>query len=690
MIEPTHHSNGTPSGNRRIRKWYFSLSEASIERKDHGWRGLTRVAVASALRNTSLQPYMLYDGQESDFTAELRAMGVTVIFHRVSFYDRLVEIAPTRTADYLGIALGVFPRVEIPWLELEDDVVLFTDCDVMFLGDLHLEGVPEFFAAAPQMSQTDYENDMNAGVMVMNVPALRADLPRFINFITDHLGDGWPGCDQENYRRFYNGRWDRLDLTLNWKPYWGDNSAARIVHWHGPKPPLVRRMLADPALQTVTDWKMLFERNAGSYESFLKVWDAFAVTTRHEIIGHLDVFSESGGGGWAIYPENLPCPVTLTIRIDGELVGTIVCNQPRSDIKAAYGVETAGFTFSIPGRFSDSKPHMLELCDAAGFSVSLKRNGAAVQSHWFSHSRVTSALTGQKGGYAQESKNLTNDSPDLNVPCVANTGCLDAPTDTIESKPVSRERKLLAPQGLYRAPGAALEVADSSPATKDNVATEVSMFALSGPTIGSLIRWGFESSPNRGAHMTRFFMYRVLKDLLIEQDAEYKTVLAISHSIELGKKLGLTKCRYTEANYPSHSMVDLKFATAEFDFCVSDQVLEHVEGDPVEAFVESARIVKDGGFLCHTTCFNMPIHGSPSDYWRYTPESLKLMCRLAKCEPVHVGGWGNREAWAIIQAGFATQGIPEDETNPLYKIATTNDLLWPIVVWVVARKPISC
>ena len=45
---------------------------------------------------------------------------------------------------------------------------------------------------------------------------------------------------------------DLLPDELNWKPYWGLNSNAEIVHFHGPKPSLVLEFL------TKSDVKSLF------------------------------------------------------------------------------------------------------------------------------------------------------------------------------------------------------------------------------------------------------------------------------------------------------------------------------------------------------------------------------------------------------------------------------------------------
>lgn len=211
---------------------------------------------------------------------------------------------------------------------------------------------------------------------------------------------------------------------------------------------------------------------------------------------------------------------------------------------------------------------------------------------------------------------------------------------------------------------------------------------LSSQTISALIKWSLENaSPDRGAHITRFKMYRELQDAFRQVDGPEKRILAISSSAGFGHDiLGLKAAAYTEAHYPSANMLDLKFETGTFDFCVSDQVLEHVEGDPFKAFSESVRVLKKGGFVCHTTCFLNEIHGSPKDFWRFTPDALSLMARSAGCEIVASEGWGNRDAWAIINAGFRFHPIPNDPRHPLHEIAVKNEKEWPIHVWIIARK----
>lgn len=209
--------------------------------------------------------------------------------------------------------------------------------------------------------------------------------------------------------------------------------------------------------------------------------------------------------------------------------------------------------------------------------------------------------------------------------------------------------------------------------------------SFSSDTIKELLAYTLKGGT--GWHITRNFMYKTLGGKLREFDGKGKTCLAISSSRYFGKILGLYALEYTDADYPEHNILDLHFADKAFDFCVSDQVLEHVEGDPFVAFRESARVVKPGGFICHTTCFITEVHGVPKDFWRFTPGALELLATSAGCDVVEAGSWGNREAWALIHAGFRTARLPEDPEHPLYKLAMRNEPQWPIVTWILARKP---
>ena len=207
-------------------KWYFACNDRSPD-----YEYMIKAAVESAVRNTSLKPVMLYDGAANSLTEWASKQGVEVIAHRVSFYSALEAFY---SPDLLPTASGTFLRCDIPIIETDDECVLYTDCDVLFTETFDLPEPPKLFACAPETHPQDW-SILNAGVMVMNVPALRQSHAAFKSFIEDQLPT-LTTFDQSAYNRFYAAQHTQLPLEYNWKTYWGKNPNAKIIHFHGPKP----------------------------------------------------------------------------------------------------------------------------------------------------------------------------------------------------------------------------------------------------------------------------------------------------------------------------------------------------------------------------------------------------------------------------------------------------------------------
>ena len=204
-------------------------------------------------------------------------MGVTVRHKSVTFLPNIQgrwhELGYGPDPLRMAIIAGAYLRTEIPALGLPDDYILYTDCDVLFLADPEVERFrPAYFACAPQRNPNDL-GDINSGVMVMNVPAMRAEVENFWHFIVNNF-ERFGAYDQDALREDYAGRFETLPLEMNWKPYWGVNDAARIVHFHGPKPGVVRHLLSDPTYPIPPIWRELFEENQAAYVEYLRRWEA--------------------------------------------------------------------------------------------------------------------------------------------------------------------------------------------------------------------------------------------------------------------------------------------------------------------------------------------------------------------------------------------------------------------------------
>ncbi len=205
----------------------------------------------------------------------------------------------------------------------------------------------------------------------------------------------------------------------------------------------------------------------------------------------------------------------------------------------------------------------------------------------------------------------------------------------------------------------------------------------------SVIAEALKTSSPGSWNITRHFMYSRLREILKAYDGTDKQCLSISHSAFLAKLMGLQQARIIEANYPEHDILRLVFPDDTFDVCLSDQVLEHVEGNPYDAFQESVRVTKPGGFIVHTTCFMNEIHHTPKDYWRFTPDALRMIAEHCRATVLEAGGWGNKDVWSFMELGFRTIPVPSDPHHPICQMAMQNDETIPIVTWVVAQKPVA-
>jgi len=191
---------------------------------------------------------------------------------------------------------------------------------------------------------------------------------------------------------------------------------------------------------------------------------------------------------------------------------------------------------------------------------------------------------------------------------------------------------------------------------------------------------------SKGSHITRYYMYKHLSKYSASRPENLK-VLSISHSEGLAKLLGFSDQQITDVSYPEYNVLRLPFQDGEFDAVVSDQVLEHIEGEPQLAINELFRVLKSNGIALHTTCFINPIHECPNDYWRFTPDALKLLTKQHG-DILDIGGWGSPLAWLFIFIGLRFQPIPDAPWHPAHWVATKNNPLWPIVTWVLSQKTI--
>lgn len=227
----------------------------------------TKLAVLSAIQNTKLKPHLLYSGRSNALTRWLEDRGVVIVKSQLPYLHVIQELE--NCGRYTTKSTGHWLRTNICLEEWEDSHVLYTDIDILFLKDPQLSKIrPRYFAAAPEFDPHSW-NYFNAGVMVANPAGLRRNYWEFEKYLTKNIVEHTYGFhDQIAYNEFYRGRWDRLPLELNWKPYWGSNSDAVLLHFHGPKFQAIQAIINDE-----WDWSTGHGKQIGSL--FVNFVDAY-------------------------------------------------------------------------------------------------------------------------------------------------------------------------------------------------------------------------------------------------------------------------------------------------------------------------------------------------------------------------------------------------------------------------------
>ena len=104
---------------------------------------------------------------------------------------------------------------------------------------------------------------------------------------------------------------------------------------------------------------------------------------------------------------------------------------------------------------------------------------------------------------------------------------------------------------------------------------------------------------------------------------------------------------------------DLPLADASFDVVLCLDTIEHV-ARPWLAYAEMHRVLRPGGLLLTSTVFWCGIHSHPCDYWRCTPQGLRIW--LERFATVWAGcdSPDERAPKIIVAAALKSQGeIPE-------------------------------
>ena len=208
---------------------------------------MLNATLKSARNNTSLDLYALYDGPiEHKAYKLLEFYNVNIIKHSFSHKEYLEKVYPKefllesygKIDSYNKIA-GTFMRMDIPFFEKTDDFVLYVDIDVIFIKDIKFDNIllPEYLAACPEYSKNIKDMDyFNAGVLLFNVKGMREKCQQIFEMLKRGERNKINLFDQGYLNQVCFSNMELLPLEYNWKPYWGINENAKIIHFHGIKP----------------------------------------------------------------------------------------------------------------------------------------------------------------------------------------------------------------------------------------------------------------------------------------------------------------------------------------------------------------------------------------------------------------------------------------------------------------------
>jgi hypothetical protein len=260
----------------------------NFDERASGWfADMIRVAVISAREQTDLRPMCLFDGKGTPgIISWLKANGVPVVRTQVPFRDELfseeVLAANADTGYHPQHAAGAFLRLVAADF-VDDDYFLYTDCDVMFLGNPETAFFPpRIVAACPEIyvgnKVVDTSDVFNSGVLFINKTAFSAERDRMVELLRAnrfYFREN-RSYDQAMMNRVLDGRWERLPGELNWRPFQGANPNASIVHFHGPKPHRIGRLLDGQATATdVPEAARFAEQYAEEYRHHVALYRAY-------------------------------------------------------------------------------------------------------------------------------------------------------------------------------------------------------------------------------------------------------------------------------------------------------------------------------------------------------------------------------------------------------------------------------
>lgn len=141
-------------------------------------------------------------------------------------------------------------------------------------------------------------------------------------------------------------------------------------------------------------------------------------------------------------------------------------------------------------------------------------------------------------------------------------------------------------------------------------------------------------------------------------------------------------CDIIAPSYPDVDIHKMPYEDNSFDYVIADQVLEHVR-KPWIGVEEVRRVLRSGGLAILTSALIFYVHGVPHDYWRFTPDGLKVLCEnfstIHRCK-------GTGDLNFVIDIFHNRGGRQVVKNTQIEKKALACDDKYLVSVWIIAEK----
>jgi SAM-dependent methyltransferase len=199
--------------------------------------------------------------------------------------------------------------------------------------------------------------------------------------------------------------------------------------------------------------------------------------------------------------------------------------------------------------------------------------------------------------------------------------------------------------------------------------------------------------PSRRYKFSRYGMYTAIENFIKSKKLLPGKCLLIGDSLK-GKGNDKIKirntaitdmlpkgCKIIAPTYPDVDIHKMLYEDNIFDYVIADQVLEHVR-KPWIGVEEVRRVLKPGGLTILTSALMFPVHGVPFDFWRLTPDGLKVLCE--NFSKIHTSkGIGDLNFAMDVYKKRHKQVRPNTD---LERRAIVCDNKHIVMVWIIAEK----